>query len=126
MRQPEPTPTSPAPDLLDSLELSEGVRTLAKETRSFVEERPETSVRSARAALIAVVRNMGGRGNLDQDIRDLEDTGKISGVVAIEMRTIQRIRNKVEYQSAKVTSDDARTCFTALVAILKALSGSKS
>jgi hypothetical protein len=125
-RQPEPTPTSPPPDLLDSLELTERVRTLAKEARSFVEESPAASVRSARAALIAVVGNMGERGILDQAIRNLEDSGKISEVIAIEMRTIQKIRNKVEYQSAKVTSDDARTCFTALVAILKALSGSKS
>jgi hypothetical protein len=86
MRQPEPTPTSPAPDLLDSLELTEEVRTLAKEARSFVEESPGASVRSARAALIAVVRNMGARRTLDQGIRDLEDSGKISEVAAIECK----------------------------------------
>jgi hypothetical protein len=85
MRQPELTPTSPAPDLLDSLELTEGVRTPAKEARSFVEESPAAPVRSARAALIAVVGNMGEHGIFDQAIRNLEDSGKISEVTAIEM-----------------------------------------
>jgi hypothetical protein len=64
---------------------------------------------------------MGAFGTLDQAIRDLEGNGKISQVAAIQMRTIQKIRNKVEYEAAKVTSDDAQTCAVALVAVLKAI-----
>ncbi len=106
---------------LDNLEIGQEVRKLAEETISFFEQRPEASVRSGRAALIAIVRKLGARGTLDQAIRDLEGERKITEVTAIQMRTIQKIRNKVEYEAAKVTGDDARTCAVALVAILKAI-----
>jgi hypothetical protein len=111
---------------LDILVLAPQVRKLADDTIDFVVKSPDAAVRSARAALIAVLKDMGGRGTLDQDIRDFENSKKISEITAIQMRTIQKIRNKVEYDSAQVTSDDAGTCAAALLAILKAVNRSKS
>jgi hypothetical protein len=113
-------------DRLGSLELDQEVRRPAEEAFRLVEMSPEASIRAARATLVAVVRKMGARDDvpnfLDQAIRDLENGRKVSEATANEMRTIQRIRNAVEYRNATVTSDNARTCAFALLAILKALS----
>lgn len=104
-----------------SLKIGEEVRKRAQEALDFVRLSPEASIRAARAALIATVREMGAPGTLDQAIRGLEDGNKISQITAIQMRTIQKIRNKVEYESARVSSDDAQTCAAALLAVLKKL-----
>jgi Domain of unknown function (DUF4145) len=114
---------------LGGLEVDQEIRKPAEEALRFADLSPEASIRSARAALIAVVKKMGARDApnfLDQAIRDLEDGGQISEITAHEMRTIQKIRNAVEYRNRKVTTHDARTCAFVLIAILKAVGRGKN
>ena len=116
-------------DRLDGLDVEEEIRKPAEEALRFADLSPEASIRSARAALIAIVKKMGARDApnfLDQAIRDLEDGGKISEITALQMRTLQKIRNAVEYRSRKVTAHDARTCAFGLIAILKAVGAIKN
>jgi hypothetical protein len=105
---------------LERLRVGDELRKLAE--RAFLDagSDPAASIKTARTAVMRVIKVLG-YSDLDAAKSALKNTPGWS-LAGVEMRSIQRIRNAVEYDGAAVTAHDSRACAFMLLAVLKAVS----
>ena len=105
---------------LERLGVADELRKLAERVFLDAGSDPAASIKTARTAVMRVVKALG-YSDLDAAESALKNT-PAWGVSGVEMRSIQRIRNAVEYDGAAMTVHDARACAFMLLAVLRTTS----
>jgi len=105
---------------LERLGVDQELRKLAEHAFLLAGSSPGASIKTARTAVLRVVKLIG-YSDLDSATTALKNK-PVAEIAGLEMRSIQMIRNAVEYDSANVTAHDARACAFMLLAVLRTMS----